>query len=138
MARRLIVLIGLLAAACGGGSQGSGADAAIADAAPNNALLADLSTSAGSLEPPFEPGVTPVAADPGGVTITVDGAPVASGRPGTVVLDPGARDVLVVVTAAGGAVTTYQVHILRGIDALSGLRLSSSGGELTTPLEPVF
>lgn len=98
--------------------------------ASDNAELADLVTSAGQLEPAFDPGIlsyeigvayevdtftaTPTATDPG-ATIEVNGQVVASGtasRP--VALVVGSNSVQIVVTAEDGVTTrTYTLTVQR-------------------------
>jgi len=118
----------LTLAACGGGGGGGSASSALS----TNADLADLSISAGTLDPPFSSDtyaylvgpqemfvhgsvtLTPLAAH-AGATITVDGLVVASGTPSPVIDVPATvTPVLVRVTAEDGeSVREYNVIITR-------------------------
>ena len=118
----------LTLAACGGGGGGGSTSTPLS----TNADLADLSISAGTLDPPFSSDtltyqvgpqemlvhgsvtLTPLAAQ-AGATITVDGLVVASGTPSAVIDVPvNVTPVLVRVTAEDGvSVREYNVIITR-------------------------
>jgi hypothetical protein len=125
-----IATVLLTLAACGGGGGGSGGSAS--SALSSNTDLADLSISAGTLDPPFSSDtytyqvgpdemsvhgsvtLTPLAAH-AGATITVDGLIVASGSPSSVIDVPvSVTPVLVRVTAEDGeSVREYNMIITR-------------------------
>jgi hypothetical protein len=118
----------LTLAACGGAGSGGSASSALS----SNTDLADLSISAGTLDPPFSSDtytyqvgpdemsvhgsvtLTPLAAH-AGATITVDGLIVASGSPSSVIDVPvSVTPVLVRVTAEDGeSVREYNMIITR-------------------------
>lgn len=123
----LLLLVGL--AACGGGG-GGGAGGAGPVLPSDDARLAALSVSDGTLAPAFDPDelaydldvahdvasltVTPTTAH-AAATVTVAGSPVASAAPSSpVALPVGASEVEVVVTAQDGTTTrTYAVSVMR-------------------------
>ena len=132
MRKFAVALIGtvvLLLSACsdGGGGGGGGVPS-------SNANLANLTLSAGALDPAFgsattsytltirfsvadETTVTPTAADPG-AAIRVDGQAVASGTASApIALMVGITNIEIVVTAADGTVKTYQVAVTRDPEA---------------------
>ncbi|MAE45816.1 MAG: integrin [Planctomycetes bacterium] len=140
-----IATVLLTLAACGGGGGGGSASSALS----TNADLADLSISAGTLDPPFSSDtyaylvgpqemfvhgsvtLTPLAAH-AGATITVDGLVVASGTPSSVIDVPATvTPVLVRVTAEDGeSVREYNVIITRqGLSMQTDyVKASNTGG----------
>lgn len=108
---------------------------------PTPTTLASLAASRGTLDPPFTPGTTTYDLDllyadatvqltptsaAAGVTITVDGSTVASGAASpSIALAVGSRDLDVVVSDGTRAVTTYRLHIHRGVDVLANLTVPS-------------
>lgn len=143
----ILAAVTLLFGACSGGDS-TGDDVAPdaaplePDATPSNAALSGLTVTAGVLDPPFEPEIdeyhldlvlaeeetafVPTAAGAASTTITIDGTAVASGETSSALsIEPGSRDVDVVVTAADGTALTYRVHVHRGVDVLSNLETSA-------------
>jgi alpha-tubulin suppressor-like RCC1 family protein len=132
-----------------GGSQASHAMAVVAIPLSNNSVLAGLSISPGVLEQAFAAGttaysvrvlhgtpsirITPTVADVA-ATVTVNGAPVASGTASPPIpWSPGDPAVTVLVTAQNGSTTDYQVTFHEDA-TLAGLSLSP--GSLTPALAP--
>jgi hypothetical protein len=128
---------------CGGGDDDDDDVDASGDAA-----LVGLTASVGVLDPAFDPDVTEYDLDlvlaedalafmptaDGGV-ITVDDDRVDSGdSSASLAVEPGSRDVAIVVSGGGGATTTYTIHVHRGVDALADL--VPSPGALSEAFDP--
>ncbi len=124
---RLVSVLFLPLAACGGGGGGAADPGPILSA---EADLASLSVSAGTLTPAFVPGTTTYAVGPAGLdgsvtvtptvvdaaaTVTVNDLPSPSGTPSApIALVTGLNTVTVEVTAEDGVTTkTYVVHLTR-------------------------
>jgi hypothetical protein len=119
----VFVLLALLVSACGGGSGGDGGGAS------SNADLGNLTLSTGSLDQIFQSEQTSytatvgflvasleliATADDADATVQIDGATVASGKPGRIDLAEGQNTFEIVVTTADGATTrTYDLEITR-------------------------
>ena len=120
--------------------------------ASNNASLAALTTTAGTLAPVFSPGtytysvsvgngtssitITPTTADPS-ATLTVNGIPVASGSPSPGInLVVGTNIIPINVLAQDGMTTlSYSIRVVRGLSSNANLSsLTTSVGSIM----PVF
>ncbi len=134
---------------------GSGHDVTLTILAPsNNANLANLAISTGSLSPAFDPAtlvyavnvptgtlsamLTPTVADPN-ATVTVNDFPIASGTSSPPInLFPGQNALTVVVTAADGVTTvTYTVNVNVALSQDANLLdLEVSNGALSPAFDP--
>ncbi|RAU95724.1 cadherin-like beta sandwich domain-containing protein [Paenibacillus sp. YN15] len=122
---------------------------------PPNVKLSDLQLSSGPLTPVFQPSVlsytgtvgssvdqvsiTPVAADPGSVSLSLNGAPVQSGQAYPVTLNPGENELAVTVASLADPsyTRTYSLVVTRTEEVSSNSKLLSLAVNPGT-LDPVF